>query len=329
MSASGTDGVRPGIKEDIVKSEPIFLEPVLKETIWGGKRLAEYGYKLPSDTVGEAWAISGHPHGDCVIRSGAWKGQTLGGLWKEHPELFGNPVGEQFPLLIKIIDARTDLSIQVHPDDAYASAHEGGSLGKTECWYILDCEPGTEIVIGHNARTKEELCRMMDEGKWDELIRKVPVHPGDFFQIDPGCVHAIKGGTLILETQQSSDITYRVYDYGRLQNGKPRALHLRQSKDVISVPFEECGTQPVAQQVGDGICTKLISCGYYTVMHYELDGKMEQSYDQPFVNVSILEGEGFFGEYPVKKGDHFLLPAQFGDVCWKGKLKAMLSWPPA
>lgn len=111
-----------------------------------------------------------------------------------------------------------DLSIQVHPDDAYAGEHENGSLGKTECWYVLDCEPGTEIVIGHNAKDKAEVEKMIRNHEWSDFIRKVPVHKGDFFQINPGCVHAIKGGTLILETQQSSDITYRVYDYDRLQN---------------------------------------------------------------------------------------------------------------
>lgn len=312
------------MKNDV--KEPVFLQPVLKETIWGGKRLAEYGYPLPSDTVGEAWAISAHPHGDCKILNGRYQGQTLSWLWREHREFFGGLAGEQFPLLIKIIDAQADLSIQVHPDDAYAAVHENGSLGKTECWYILDCKPGTEIVIGHNAATKEELCRMMDEGSWDKLIRRVPVHPGDFFQINPGCVHAIKGGTLILETQQSSDITYRVYDYDRLQNGKPRALHLQQSKEVIQVPFAPSQAEPQVRRAGDGICTRLICCDYYTVEHYELNGTMEQHYDQPFVNISILEGEGFLDGAAVKKGDHLLLPAQFGSVCWKGNLKAILSW---
>ena len=132
--------------------------------------------------------------------------------------MFGNEdgkYGKEFPLLIKIIDAKSDLSIQVHPDNAYAKEHENGSLGKTECWYILDSEPGTQIVIGHHAKDKEELMQMVEEKRWKDLIREVPVKKGDFYQIDPGCVHAIKGGTVILETQQSSDITYRVYDYDR------------------------------------------------------------------------------------------------------------------
>ena len=114
---------------------------------------------------------------------------------------------DRFPLLVKIIDAKDDLSIQVHPDDAYAKAHENGSLGKTECWFILDCKENATLVVGHNAKTKEELEQMIHEGRWKEFIREIPIKPGDFIQIDPGTVHAIKGGTLLLETQQSSDIS--------------------------------------------------------------------------------------------------------------------------
>ena len=143
---------------------------------------------------------------------------------------------DRFPLLIKIIDAKDDLSIQVHPDDDYAKVHENGSLGKTECWYILDCKKKCDDRYRTQFKDKEELSRMIHEGKWSEFIREIPIKKGDFLQIDPGTVHAIKGGTLILETQQNSDITYRVYDYGRLSNGKPRELHIDKSIDVITVP---------------------------------------------------------------------------------------------
>lgn len=185
--------------------ELLFMEPVFKEAIWGGTKLRDvFGYEIPSDTTGECWAVSAHKNGDCRIAGGMYDGRLLSSLWEEKPELFGNYPGDQFPLLVKIIDAKADLSIQVHPDDEYAKVHEDGSLGKTECWYILDCDPGTEIVIGHHAGSHEEMEAMIRGHQWDEFIRKVPVKKGDFFQINPGCVHAIKGGTLILETQQSS-----------------------------------------------------------------------------------------------------------------------------
>ena len=152
--------------------ELLFLEPVFKEAIWGGTKLRDsFGYDIPSDTTGECWAISAHKNGDCKIAGGRYDGRYLSQLWEEEPELFGNYPGSQFPLLIKIIDAKNDLSIQVHPDDAYASEHENGSLGKTECWYVLDCEPGTKIVIGHNAKDKKELEEMIRQGRWDEFIR--------------------------------------------------------------------------------------------------------------------------------------------------------------
>ena len=182
------------------------LKPVLQEKIWGGDRLnTVFGYDIPSGHTGECWAISGHPGGDCPVENPAFAGETLGSLWRKRRDLFGNVPGDIYPLLVKIIDAREDLSIQVHPDDAYAAAHENGALGKTECWYVLDCGPDTNIVIGHHAASKAEMARMVEEDRWDELLRQVPIHRGDFFQIEPGCLHAIKGGTLILETQQSSD----------------------------------------------------------------------------------------------------------------------------
>jgi len=156
------------------KQRPIlFLEPVFKEMIWGGNRLRSlFGYDIPGEDTGECWAIGAHQNGDCVVKEGIFKGKTLSRLWKEDPYLFGNEEGDRFPLLIKIIDAKDNLSIQVHPDDAYAQVHENGSLGKTECWYILDCPEGAELVVGHNAKTKEELTEMISEGKWDEFIRR-------------------------------------------------------------------------------------------------------------------------------------------------------------
>ncbi len=301
--------------------ELLFLEPVFKETIWGGDRLkTDFGYDIPSDHTGECWAISAHPNGDGVIANGTYKGEKLSSLWKEHRELFGNLKGDQFPLLIKIIDAKADLSIQVHPDDEYARVHENGSLGKTECWYILDCDPGAEIVVGHNAKDHAEVESMIRGGKWDEFIRVIPIHKGDFFQITPGTVHAIKTGTLILETQQSSDITYRVYDYDRLQDGKPRQLHVEQSIDVITAPFVEQKADGESKMVGDAKVTKLVTCEFYTVDKIELKGKATIPGGKPFVNISILSGEGSIDGTKVKKGDHLIIPAGYGDYTIEGEM---------
>jgi mannose-6-phosphate isomerase class I len=305
----------------------IFLKPVFKEMIWGGNKLRSFGYEIPGDDTGECWAISAHPNGDCVVANGEFAGKTLSELWNEHRELFGNVSGDRFPLLIKIIDAKDDLSIQVHPDDAYAKANENGSLGKMECWYILDCEENTSIVIGHNAKDSAEVADMINNKRWGEFIREIPVHKGDFFQINPGCLHAIKGGTVILETQQNSDITYRVYDYDRLQNGKPRQLHVQQSIDVIKAPFVPAdASDAVVSDLGDCIITHFITCQYYSVEKLEVKGSITFDMEDPFMNVSVCEGEGMINGVPIKKGDHFIIPADFGEYTLEGNMMLIRSY---
>lgn len=302
------------------------LAPIFQEKLWGGQRLSTvFGYPIPSDHTGECWAISGHPGGNCRIENPEYAGKTLGDLWREDPALFGNLPGSIFPLLIKIIDAREDLSIQVHPNDDYAKVHENGSLGKTECWYVLDCDPGATIIIGHNAASREEMARMVQEGRWNELLRQVPIHKGDFFQINPGCLHAIKGGTLILETQQSSDVTYRFYDYDRLDHGKKRQLHIAQSLDVTTAPFVPAEPERTVIRVGDAEITHLVTCPYYSVYHGVLSGKAELTFTAPFVNLSILAGEGALDGEPVKKGDHMVLTADYGKAALEGKLEFIYS----
>lgn len=161
----------------------IRLKPVFKETIWGGSALAQRGFDIPGDHTGEAWVTSAHPNGDCEIAAGEYQGKTLSWLWNEHQKLFGSIGGDRFPLLVKVIHAKQDLSIQVHPDNRYARRHENGSLGKAECWYILDCEPGADIIVGHSANSDEALCEEIDHGEWNKLLHPRPIHPGDFFYI--------------------------------------------------------------------------------------------------------------------------------------------------
>ena len=308
-------------------SEILKLNPVFKEAIWGGDRLGkDWPYTIPSETTGECWAVSAHPNGDCVIEGGSYGGRTLSDLWEKEPALFGNVSGDRFPLLIKIIDAKGDLSIQVHPDDTYAGENENGSLGKTECWYILDCPEDATLVVGHNAKSKEELCDMIENKKWNELIREIPVKKGDFIQIDPGTVHAIKGGLMILETQQNSDITYRVYDYDRLQNGKPRQLHVQQSIDVITVPAKSAeDSVKSATGLPENRMNELISCNYYTVWKANVKGNMQFTQDKPFMILSVLSGEGTLNGTKLVKGDHMILPAGFGTVDMSGEMELMLS----
>ena len=310
------------------KRRPVlFLKPVFKQMLWGGSKLeTEFGYEIPGDKTGECWAVSAHPNGDCVVKEGIYEGKSLSELWKEQPELFGNSQSDRFPLLIKIIDARDDLSIQVHPDDSYAGAHENGSLGKTECWYILDCPENASLVVGHNAKTKQELSDMVHQGRWSELIREVPVKKGDFIQINPGTVHAIKGGLMILETQQNSDITYRVYDYDRLTDGKPRELHVKQSIDVITVPAPlAADSVKNASDLPVNVMNELISCEYYTVWKMQVTEPVSFEQSHPFLIMSVVEGEGLINGQMIKKGDHFILPDGFGRVELQGDMTLIAS----
>lgn len=311
----------------------LFLNPVFKQMIWGGERLGtDWRYEIPGPGTGECWAVSAHPNGDCTIREGRYAGKTLSRIWEEEPALFGNfenagnPKLDRFPLLTKIIDAKSDLSIQVHPDDTYVKEHEKGLIGKTECWYILDCGEDAALVIGHNAKDKDELTAMIKEGRWNEFIREVPVKKGDFIQIDPGTVHTIKGGIMLLETQQNSDITYRVYDYDRLIDGKPRQLHVEQSIDVITVP-----AKPVEDCIKDAANLPkdkrnlLISCPYYKVWKIDVEKGIAFSQDRPFLIMSVIAGNGEIGGQPIHRGDHFILPCGYGEVVLQGQMEIIAS----
>ncbi len=309
------------------KKEILFLEPVCTHNIWGGTRLREeFGYAVEGDDIGECWGISAHPNGDGSIKYGRFAGMKLSEVWEKHPEIFGNLSCDRFPLLTKIIDAREDLSIQVHPDDAYAKEHENGAFGKTESWYILDAPKDATLVVGHNARTKEELASMIREGRWDAFIREIPVKKGDFIQIDPGTVHAIKGGILLMETQQNSDITYRVYDYDRRTNGVPRELHVEKSMDVITVPAKSM-EDSVRSTLGmpENQCNELYSGLHYDIFKLDVNGKMEMQQEYPFLLMSVAEGDGIIDSQPVKKGEHFILPNGYGSVKLQGKMTLIAS----
>ncbi|WP_026507680.1 type I phosphomannose isomerase catalytic subunit [Butyrivibrio sp. MC2013] len=326
----------------------LMMTPLFDHKIWGGRRLRdEFGYEVEGDDIGECLGISGDSFGDTLVMTGVYKGKSLSELWNEHRELFGGIEGDKFPLLIKLIDAREDLSIQVHPDDSYAAEHENGSLGKTECWYILSCDKGASIVAGHNASTKEELRAMIDERRWNDLIRELPVAPGDFIQIDPGTIHAIKGGILLIETQQSSDITYRLYDYDRLSDGKLRPLHIDQSKDVIVVPSPDPEKTVVHDRdYKDGmvdlaaVSTNVLGlhkCDYYAVYRLDINGELCFTQDAPFVNMTVTEGEGEIAcipegaeaadddFMPLKKGDFFILTSGGYKCVIKGRMQIMAS----
>ena len=248
-------------------SDLIKLTPIFHEKIWGGRQLETvFGYDIPEGPIGECWAISAHPNGDCQIAEGPYAGHTLSWLWAEHRELFGNCEGKEFPLLIKILDAKDDLSIQIHPNDE-----------------------------------------------------------GDFFQIDSGTVHAIKTGTLILETQQSSDVTYRLYDYDRPgTDGKLRPLHIEQSLDCINFNAQAPTDGTVTTPEVDGV-TELESNPCYTVDRVRVDGSKTLDQRWPFMCLSVIDGEGTVCGDPVHKGSHLLAPSTVDKIELEGNMELIIS----
>lgn len=315
-----------------------FMSPIFKERVWGGRKLnTEWNYNIPNGRVGECWAVSAHKSGKSVVFGGPYSGYSLVDLWNEHPEFFnnvdkdGNLKEKEFPLLTKIIDAEDNLSIQVHPDDEYAKANERRGCGKNECWYIVDAKAGSKLVVGHNATSKEELKQMIYDGRWAELIREVPIKKGDFVSIPPGTVHSIKGGIQVLETQQNSDITYRLYDYDRLSDGTTRELHLDRCIDVVTIPA--LSNEDAVKDTND--CKKneavtLTSNKNFTVDKYDITDSVKFTQDKDYMIFSVVEGAGSIkigeDEYEIKKGTHFILPYMAGEVTISGRLTLIASY---
>lgn len=312
--------------------QPLFMKPVFQEKIWGGSRLRTvFGFDIPNDKIGEDWAISAHPNGVSVIENGPYQGRTLDQLWKEHQELFGHSTEDVFPLLIKILDAEDDLSVQVHPDDVYGLKNEG-ELGKTECWYIIDAKPGAEIIYGHHAQTREELAAMINEGRWDDLLTRVPVKKGDFFYVPSGTIHAIGKGIMILETQQSSDTTYRVYDYDRKDDsGQPRELHIQQSVDVTTVPAKTPDLNIQEVRKGDSAIVTYLKTDFFNVYEWQVKGSLRFKKAAPYTLATVITGFGKLvvnGEtYELNMGTSFILPNQIESWEIQGDVTIIASEP--
>ena len=312
-------------------SKLLFLEPIFQERIWGGRALEEkFGYEIPEGNIGECWGISAHPNGESFIKNGKYAGKKLSELWGVTPELFGQQEKEKFPLLVKVLDANSSLSVQVHPDDEYARVFENGELGKTECWYIVDCDDDAEIIFGHNAKTKEEAVAMVAAGDWDQFLRRQPVKKGDFFYVPSGTIHALCTGTVVLEVQQSSDTTYRLYDYDRLDDaGNPRELHIKKSLDVSTIPHVNTNpNQKVVIENENFKAIELVSNEFFSVSKFEVHGKMNYGFTKStYALISVINGSGRIDGEPVKKGHHILVPVNVGELSFEGEFELIVAQP--
>ncbi|MGL4589002.1 MAG: type I phosphomannose isomerase catalytic subunit [Mycoplasmatales bacterium] len=258
----------------------------------------------------EDWLISAHPNAQTKVTGGKYNGMDLQALYEQQPTLFNRKLetSTEFPLLVKVIDANEDLSVQVHPDDLYAKEHEN-SLGKTECWYILDTKPENQIIVGQTAKNRKEMDAAITAGKCEDFLKYVPVKKDDFFFIPAGTVHAIKGGTKILEVQQSSDITYRLYDYNRPDDqGNLRELHVEKSLDVIDYKSNSLITDYSAHMTDKMNVYTYTDNNFFCVQIIEANTSFTYEHGQDYVLGVILNDQSKLDNHPFTKYESFIIP---------------------
>ncbi len=310
---------------------PLKFENLYYEKIWGGRDLESFRDNLIEGNVGESWDVACHDNGMSIVANGRFKGTTLEDLIKEHgSKIIGTKINdEKFPLLVKLINSREALSVQVHPDNEYAKKVEG-ELGKTEVWYVVEASEGANLIVGtKDGVTKEDIKNGLENGNIEEYLNKVEVKKGDVYFVKSGLVHAIGEGLIILEIQQNSDTTYRIYDYGR-----GREIHTQKALDVIDLNL--------SSNKRDGLrCKKegyekiyLCLCKEFSLELYDIsEGATESSDEERFYIFSCVEGNGKIeydnGYEVINKGDSILIPASLGQYSLKGKMKLLKSYVPS
>lgn len=304
---------------------PFKFKKVFKEKIWGGRELDNIlDMKLPDDiNIGESWEISAHPNGMSIISNGELKGKTLKDIYDKYPiELVGKNVydrfPDRFPLLIKYLNVNDRLSIQVHPDDVYARKYHN-DLGKSECWYIMYASDDAKLILGMKDGIDKNI--YLDKVKRNEydMFNIVPVKTGDFINIEPGTVHAsLEGSLLFAEIQENSDITYRIYDFDRLEKGVKRPLHVKESSETIAFDrkIEILSTEEMNN-------IRLIKGEYYTIDKVNIRGEYIDYSDTSFIIYSFLKGEATLywnnDKINIKMGETMLIPINT-KICIKGDI---------
>lgn len=311
---------------------PLLLKPVLKQILWGGNRLrTDFGFEGGAGNIAEGWMLTCREDGVNEIINGEYAGRLLVEVIADNKGVLGtNYMGGGFPLLIKLIDAKSDLSVQVHPDDDYAERFEN-SRGKTEAWYILDCDSDAELIYGFNKKlTKDQFRKAITDNTFLEYVNRVKVKKGDFFYIPSGTLHAIGKGILLAEVQQNCNTTYRVYDYNRLENGKSRPLHVDKAVDVTVTDLLRNKTEIIRSTVGDTVIERLCECKYFNILTADIDGVYNVGVsDKSFVSIIVLEGSGAVASdgvsVDINKGGSVFIAAKSRNVTLSGKLKALIS----
>ncbi len=311
-----------------MKAYPIQFEAILKERIWGGTKLKDYLNKpINSEITGESWEISTVPGDISVVANGDLKGQNLNEIIAEFPkEILGERVlenfGNQFPLLFKFIDAREDLSIQLHPNDELAKKRHN-SFGKTEMWYVMQAEEQSRLVVGFKkASNQEEYVQHLENNTLLDLLEEIPVKAGDVFFLETGTIHAIGSGVLIAEIQQTSDVTYRLYDWGRVDaEGKSRELHTELALEAINYTLTP---SKITYDAKENQSTELVHCPYFNTDVLPVNGIVNwKSHKGSFTVFMCAEGKVTFTVdgviYTYQKGDTVLIPAAISSIAIEGR----------
>lgn len=307
---------------------PIKFENLYYPKIWGGRDLEAFRNNLPKGEIGESWDIACHPNGTGIVCNGEFKGKSFEELIKEYGKsLLGtNFSGEKFPLLVKLISSKEKLSVQVHPGDEYAKKHEN-EFGKTEAWYVVDAKPGASLIVGMKDCNREIFRKAIEEGKAEDYLNKIEVKKGDFFLINSGLVHAICEGVIIAEIQQNSDVTYRVYDYGR-----PRELHVEKALDVINFELKAEGDTSELERYEGYSKKAMCKSEYFTIEKYIIEESLEEeSHEERFFIFTCVEGKGIITtdngfKEEIVKGDSILIPATLGKYKIDGQLSLLKSY---
>lgn len=314
--------------------EILKLKPVFKDYIWGGTRLRDdFGFKCDMEPIAEGWMLACHKDGKSIVDGGEYNNQTLEDIIEKcgKEKIIGtnSTVFPYFPVLIKLIDAKDNLSIQVHPDNAYAERVEH-EFGKTEIWYVLDAAEDAQLIYGFKEKiSSEEFREAIENNTLLDVLNVVTVKKGDLFFIEAGTVHAIGKGALIAEIQQNSNSTYRVYDYGRVgKDGKPRELHIDKAVDVSVTEPAKYEIKPFGEpkKIDGGTKLLLTECELFTVNHYDINSEIELKTDEKtFNHILVTDGSGHINNVPYKKGDSFFVPANFGEYKINGKAEIIVT----
>lgn len=322
-----------------MKNEPFLLKPSGKDYLWGGSRLNDdFAKDIDMDPLAETWECSTHPDGPSYVAGGKFDGKELAEVLKRHPEFLGNHSNTrgELPILIKFIDAREDLSVQVHPTDEYAGLHEKGQFGKTEMWYVLDAGKDTRLVYGLNRNAeKSEIRKSVKKGTLENYLQKIPVKKNDLFFIEAGMIHALGAGALVAEIQENSNLTYRLFDYGRTdRNGKQRELHIEKALEVADLRGKSEPRQPLrVLQYRQGMASELLCrCKYFEVYRMLVNTERRQKvyYKADELSFRVLlcvNGCGVlrFGNevLEIYKGDCVFVPANSVQIRIHGQIQLL------